>query len=210
MTNILLLLAVLGMLVGVYAVAMPTLTRKGWRLPFAGFFSEADDAVDEEFEPAFEMPRASDIPAVVAPSIAPIEVPEPLPPVVTIDINEEEDDPTLTPLFEGLEEEVAAATTAETPVAAAPEAQAPHLMLVPSQPADAVQAAEAATPDPVAEAPAADPLAPEGNDMLSLFSEASDAGKGPNLILEAAGDVTITDLMDEVRKLREILDKRAA
>ena len=47
MTNLLLILAVVGMVVGVYAVAMPTLTRRGWRLPFASFFSDAD----EEDEP---------------------------------------------------------------------------------------------------------------------------------------------------------------
>jgi hypothetical protein len=46
MTNVLLLLAILGMLVGVYAVAMPSLTRKGWRLPFASFFSDADEGED--------------------------------------------------------------------------------------------------------------------------------------------------------------------
>jgi hypothetical protein len=46
--------------------------------------------------------------------------------------------------------------------------------------------------------------------MLSLFAEDADAGKGPNIIREAVGDVTIDDLMEEVRALRALLDKRAA
>jgi hypothetical protein len=202
------------MVVGVYAVAMPTLVRKGWRLPFAGFFSDSEDeGEDEAFKTAFEMPRGSDVVLPAAPSAEPVEVPEPLPPVQTINLDEVEDDPTLTPLFEGLDAEVAASTSEPAVVSAeATEApageQKPHLMLVHSQPAEAIQAPEA-TPEPVAEAPVADPLA-GGDDMLSLFAEDADAGKGPNLIREAAGDVSITDLMEEVRKLREILDQKRA
>src|SRR4051812_1974187 len=110
MTNILLLLAVLGMLVGAYAVAMPTLTRKGWRLPFANFFGDADEGEDEAFVTPFEMPRATEMPVTIAsPGSAPVEEAEPLPPVVSIDLAEVEDDPTLTPLFEEVLAEVQAA-----------------------------------------------------------------------------------------------------
>src|SRR6185503_975846 len=106
MTNILLLLAVLGMLVGVYAVAMPSLTRKGWRLPFASFFSDADEGEDIEFKTPFEMPRGIDAPLVVASPAAPVvEEVVPLPPVLRPE-DIDEDDPTLTPLFEELVAEV--------------------------------------------------------------------------------------------------------
>jgi hypothetical protein len=210
MTNLLLLLAVVGMLVGVYAVAMPTLTRKGWRLPFAGFFGDADDGEDEEFKTPFDMPRASDVPVILAPAIVvPVEVPEPLPPVVSINLDEVEDDPALTPLFEELVAEVTAtdaAPAAQVPVAT----EAPHLTLVHSQPVEAVPTPEAAVPGPLTEEPQPNAVAPDSNDMMSLFAEDSDAGKGPNPVREAVGDVTITDLMEEVRKLREILENSRA
>jgi hypothetical protein len=214
MTNILLLIAVAGMIVGVYAVAMPTLTRKGWRLPFASFFSDADEE-DEPFTPAFDMPRAKDAAvafAVASPGLElPVEAVEEtaLPPVLRPD-DLDEDDPTLTPLFEELVAEIEHAPLADAARAASPDAPAvepaaPHLILVANQPAEEVQVPENA-------ASAEDSQQPEAasDDMMALFAESADAGKGPNLIREAVGDVTITDLMEEVRKLREILDKRAA
>lgn len=204
MTNVLLVLAVIGMLVGIYAVAMPTLTRKGWRLPFAGFFSDADDGEDEAFATPFEMPRVSDIPAVIVPALEPVEEAQPLPPVLAPrGLDEEEDDPTLTPLFEGLDDETAPTAISETQAPTAAEPQKPRLVVTEAQPA-----AQAPTPDGP-EVPVKQPepeAAPAGDDMLSLFSEAADAGRGPNRVREAAGDVTLSDLMDEVRKLREILD----
>jgi hypothetical protein len=209
MTNILLLLAVLGMLVGVYAVAMPTLTRKGWRLPFASFFSDADEVEDIEFNTPFEMPRGSDAPLVVASpaAVAPAEEVVPLPPVLRPE-NIDEDDPTPTPLFDELVAEVQAQPLAiVAPLEGQAESQAPQLTLVPSQPADATQTTDATT----AEQPEPDVLAPDSDDMMALFAESSDAGKGPNLVREISGDIAITELMEEVRKLRELLDnKRAA
>src|SRR5436190_17900850 len=98
MTNLLLLLAVLGMAIGVYAVAMPTLTRRGWRLPFASFFSDADEE-DEPFTPVFALPGRDEVPAALATIAAP--APEPLteeilpPPLRPADLDVEEDDPTL-------------------------------------------------------------------------------------------------------------------
>src|SRR3954471_1805083 len=136
MASVLLLLAVLGMLVGVYAVAMPTLTRKGWRLPFASFFGDADEGEDEEFKTPFEMPRNSETPLAVAlQSAAPVAEIEPLPPVVSIDLSEIEDDPTLTPLFE---EVLAEVETGPGPVAEAAqgESTAPKLVVVHSQPTE--------------------------------------------------------------------------
>jgi hypothetical protein len=194
------------MLVGVYAVAMPTLTRKGWRLPFASFFGDADEGEDEAFVTPFEMPRATEMPvAIASPSSVLVEEAEPLPPVVSIDLAEEEDDPTLTPLFEEVLAEVQAAPEPAADAAPA-DAGAPKLVVVHSEPAVAAQ-----VPEPAAETPQPDVLAPEGDDsMLSLFSEAADAGKAPSKIREAVGDVTITDLQEEVRKLREIINKRAA
>ena len=135
MTNILLLLAILGMVIGVYAVAMPSLTRKGWRLPFASFFSDADEGEDIEFKTPFEMPRGSDAPLVVASlaAAAPAEEVVPLPPVLRPE-DIDEDDPTLTPLFEELVAEVEAQPLAiVAPQGAPAEPQAPHLVLVHSQ-----------------------------------------------------------------------------
>ena len=206
MTNLLLILAVLGMVVGVYAVAMPTLTRKGWRLPFASFFSDADEGEDIEFKTPFEMPRGIDAPLVASPVAAPAEEVVPLPPVLRpADIDE--DDPTLTPLFEELVAEVEAQPLAVVAPQGAPaEPRAPHLVLVHIQPAEGAPAPENA----VAEEPQPDAAAPGGNDMLALFAESADAGKGPNLVREISGDVSITELMEEVRKLREILDNQRA
>jgi hypothetical protein len=209
MTNVLLILAVLGMAVGVYAMAMPTLTRKGWRLPFASFFGDADDGEDVEFSTPFEMPRAGETSMALASAIAaPVEEAEPLPPVVSIDLAEEEDDPTLTPLFEGLDAELTAepAATEASPA----EAAGPNMVLVPGQPANAAPAPDAIVTQPIAEEPQPEAVAAGGDDMLSLFAEASDAGKEPSKIYEAVGNVSITDLQEEVRQLREILNKRAA
>ena len=134
----------------------------------------------------------------------------PLPPVLRpADIDE--DDPTLTPLFEELVAEVEAQPLAiVAPQGAPAEPQAPHLMLVHSQPAEGTQAPEAAVPEPVAEEPQPEAAAPDSDDMMALFAESSDAGKGPNLVRELSGDISITELMEEVRKLREILDKQRA
>jgi hypothetical protein len=210
MTNILLLLAVLGMLVGVYAVAMPTLTRKGWRLPFASFFGDADEGEDEAFVTPFEMPRATEMPVTLTlPGSAPVAEVEPLPPVVSIDLTEVEDDPTLTPLFEEVLAEVQAAPLAALD-AAPVDASEPKLVLVHTQPVEGVPTPEASVPEPVAEEPQPDAAAPADDSMLSLFAEAADAGKAPSKIREAVGDVSITDLQEEVRKLREILNNRAA
>ena len=84
-------------------------------------------------------------------------------------------------------------------------------MLVHSQTADGAQAPESSVADPAAEEPQPEAAAPASNDMMALFEESSDAGKGPNLVREISGDIAISELMEEVRKLREILDtKRAA
>ena len=125
MANILLILAVLGMIVGVYAVAMPTLMRRGWNLPFASFFGDADE-VDEPFTPTFELPGRGESSAALVSVAAASIVPPPeeeliLPPVARpADLDLEEDDPTLTPLFEDLIAEVEQApsdidATAEQP-----------------------------------------------------------------------------------------------
>jgi hypothetical protein len=211
MTNLLLLVAVLGMVIGAYAVAMPTLARKGWRLPFASFFSDADEGDDIEFKTPFEMPRATDAPLVTAsPSVAPVEEVVPLPPVLRPE-DLDEDDPTLTPLFEDLVAEVEAQPLAVVAPEGAPADQAaPHLVLVHGQP-EGAEALENAAPEPLTEEPKPEAKATDGNDMMALFEESSDAGKGPNLVREISGDVSITDLMEEVRKLRDLLDiKRAA
>jgi hypothetical protein len=215
MTNILLLLAVAGIIVGVYAVAMPTLTRKGWRLPFAGFFSDAEEE-DEPFTPAFGMPRPGEAPIAIAiPSPGaelPVEEVEEtaLPPVLR-PADLDEDDPTLAPLFEELTAEVEQAPVAEPAAIESPDvpvSQPPHIVIASSQAIEVVQTPENAAPPPAAD----EPQEPEAakDDMMALFAESADAGKGPNLIREAVGEVTIEDLMEEVRKLREILDKRAA
>ena len=211
MTNVLLLLAILGMVIGVYAVAMPSLTRKGWRLPFASFFSDADEDEDIEFKTPFEMPRGSDVPLVVAsPAAAPAEEIVPLPPVLRPE-DIDEDDPTLTPLFEELVAEVEAQPLAMVAAHGVPaEPPAPHLMLVPSQSAEGAQAPEGTLAEPAAEEPQPEATAPESDDMMALFAESSDAGKGPNLVRELSGDISIADLMEEVRHLRELLDNQRA
>jgi hypothetical protein len=210
MANILLLLAVLGMVVGVYAVAMPTLTRRGWHLPFASFFGDADEA-DEPFVPSFELPGRRETPAALVSVAAPSIVPPPeeeliLPPVARpADLDLEEDDPTLTPLFEDLIAEVE-----QTPINFGDEseqASGPHLTLVSPLASEDVKLAEKASETP----PADDALqlgTPGEDDMMSLFSESSDEGRKPNILADSIGEVTIKDLMEEVRLLQEFLNKK--
>jgi hypothetical protein len=240
MTNILLVLAIFGMVVGVYAVAMPTLTRRGWRLPFSSFFSDSE-ADDDAFTSAFEMPHPGDTLLAAEPPPPIDEVAEveetTLPPVLRpADVADEEDDPTLTPLFESLDApdgidfgdtpapagepegapsgQTLASTSAESPFKTAAPASGskpgPRFNTVEGVSAQGGGAMTNDTSQPTGDAPAAPEAAAGGDDMLSLFAEDADAGKGPNVILEAVGETTLDDLMEEVRALRAILDKRAA